>query len=236
MAWPTAILFVSAIVIMSLWNALDPLTWERTIIDPITEESIGQCNSDHFAAWLGPLIGIMVIPAVLTGFMAWKTRDVDDAYAESSWIFFLIVVQLEIVVVAVPIITILRDISTDGKYVGFVLLLWVFPMSTQVFVMLPKFIAYKNHVEGRSDSSTLKRGSSLSGVRITGLGASNSRISNNHAIREHGMSQISSVSRYVSESPIYNSSDEFGALEEDEAAVSSDHQPTGDSSSLVDES
>jgi hypothetical protein len=33
---------------------------------------------------------------VLTGVMAWKTKDVDNAYAESWWIFVLFLVQLQV--------------------------------------------------------------------------------------------------------------------------------------------
>jgi uncharacterized membrane protein len=39
---------------------------------------------------------VMLIPSFLTGVMAWKTKDVDDTYSESSWIFYLIVVQLQV--------------------------------------------------------------------------------------------------------------------------------------------
>jgi hypothetical protein len=34
-----------------------------------------------------------------------KTQDVDDNYSESSWIFTLVLVQLQVIVVAIPLVS-----------------------------------------------------------------------------------------------------------------------------------
>jgi len=108
--------------------------------------------------------------------MAWKTRDVDEAYSESSWIFALIVLQLELIVLAFPVIAILRNLSSNGRYVGFVIVLWIFPMSTLVFIMLPKYLAFSRaNKESRSPSDSTtgtarrKRGQRTVGTRLSGL-------------------------------------------------------------------
>lgn len=170
--WPMAILCLAAILVLSLWTGLDPLTWERVVLNDATGETIGLCHSDSMAAYLTPLVIVMVIPALLTLIMAWKTRDVDDAYSESSWIFSMIIVQLEVMVVAVPIVIILRDLSTNGRYIGYVLMLWTFPMSTLAMIFVPKMVAYRRAVRGVPER-TRKRGDAHGCTHVSGLDESN---------------------------------------------------------------
>jgi hypothetical protein len=116
-AAPMAMILLMALLVLGLWSGLDPLTWSRVVINDVTGESIGQCAADHFSAFVITLVVLMLIPTILTAFMAWKTIDVDEKYVESKWIFALILVQLEVAVVAAPVVFILRDVSTDGRYV-----------------------------------------------------------------------------------------------------------------------
>lgn len=175
-AWPMAALLLAAIVDLSLWTGLDPLRWQRIEVDDFTGESIGQCSCYSIAAFAAPLAVIMLIPTFMAGFMAWKTKDVDDAYTESWWIFMLILLQVELFLVGAPVVAILRGVSVDGKYLGLVILLCAFPMSTLLLIMLPKVIAYRQAVTHR-ESSKPKRGergnSRVSGVNDSrGLGIS----------------------------------------------------------------
>jgi len=105
---------ILAVMVLTVWTAVDPLVWTRTEIDSVTGESIGICNCDHYAAFMAPLVVVAVIPAFLTAFLAWKTRDVDESYTESWYIFVLILLQLEVMIIAAPIIVILRDLTTTG--------------------------------------------------------------------------------------------------------------------------
>jgi gamma-aminobutyric acid type B receptor len=94
--WPFALLLVAAIAVLSVWSGLDPLEWERVEVDKATGDSIGECTSENMKAFVVPLALVMLVPMVLTGVMAWKTKDVDGAYAESWWIFVLFLVQLQV--------------------------------------------------------------------------------------------------------------------------------------------
>jgi len=95
-AWPAIALIVAAIALLASVTAIRPLEWERVVIDTDTGESIGRCDSDYFGSFLWPLALLIVIAMAMTGFMAWKTNDVDAALSESNWIFALIVVQIEV--------------------------------------------------------------------------------------------------------------------------------------------
>jgi hypothetical protein len=94
--WPFALMLVSAVVVLSTWTALDPLVWIREETNEDTGESIGRCDSENIGAFIAPLAIVIVIPMVFTGVMAWKTKDIDNAFSESSWVFALFVVQMQV--------------------------------------------------------------------------------------------------------------------------------------------
>ncbi|KAL7566630.1 hypothetical protein ACA910_003465 [Epithemia clementina (nom. ined.)] len=171
-AWPMTLLFLAALVMLIIWTLLDPLRWTRVEINEFTGESIGKCESNNSFAYFIPLVVIMLIPTVLTCIMAYKTKDVDDSYTESWWIFILVVVQIEVILVAVPVIIILNEESTDGKYLGFIFMLWSFPMTTLCLIFVPKMAAYRNDILGLSVGAKYKRGergqSRVSGVTVSG--------------------------------------------------------------------
>jgi len=170
-AWPMSMLVLAAIALLSIWSGVDSLKWERVVTNDITGESFGQCKCDTIGAFLGPLVAIMLIPTILTAVMAWKTKDVDNVYSESIWIFVLIVVQLELVAVAAPVVVILRDVSTAGRYIGFTVMLWLFPMSTLSLIMMPKVMAHGKAVRG-VDAPKSRRGASGGQVHVSGLESS----------------------------------------------------------------
>jgi hypothetical protein len=175
--WPVAALFGAAVLVLGLWTGLDPLVWTREVLDPYTGATVGYCQSNDLWAFAAPLAVLMFIPTVLTGIMAWKTKDVDAAYSDSAWIFTLIMLQAELYLVAVPVIAILRTASNSGFYVGFVLFLAIFPLSTLLLIIAPKVYAYRQDVTGQSSGSNAKRGA-RQGVRISGLNDSHATTSN----------------------------------------------------------
>jgi uncharacterized membrane protein len=174
--WPVAILFGASILVLGLWTGLDPLVWTRDVVDPYTGESVGYCQSDDLWAYAATLAVLMFIPTALTGIMAWKTKDVDALYSDSSWIFTLIVLQAELYIIAVPVVAALRTASIAGEYVGFALILTIFPLSTLLLIIAPKIYAYRVDRRGQQDSQA-KRGT-RQGVRVSGLSDSQATASN----------------------------------------------------------
>lgn len=181
----------AGVLVLGLWTGLDPLIWERVEINAFTGESIGRCASNNIGAFIGPLAFIMVVPTALTGYMAWKTKDVDDAYTESWWIFTLFLVQLELLIIAAPIIAILRDLSTEGKYFGFVIVLWAFPLCTLGLIMLPKYLAFRKAETG-GETVKAKRGQ-RSGVRVSGMDEASGASSGAHASGTYNYSHNSQI-------------------------------------------
>jgi 7 transmembrane sweet-taste receptor of 3 GCPR len=180
-AGPLVAMLFATVVILTAWTVHDPLAWTRTEANEVTGESFGQCDSDSMQLYV-PILGVvMAIPTVLTCVMAWKTKDVDQSFTESSWIFTLIILQLQVIMVSIPIAIILRGTSTAGRYIGVVLLIFSFPATTVAFIMGPKFVAYSQSQFGSSslDSSRRSRGFSQGRVLVSGIsrvsGATNSQ-------------------------------------------------------------
>jgi hypothetical protein len=162
--WPLALFFVAAVAVLTVWTVVDERIWERDEINPETGESIGQCSSSE--SFFIPLAFLLVIPMIMTGVMAWKTKDVSEDFSEARWIWILIIVQLEVFLVAAPTFVILRDVSTDARYFGSTILLWMYPMSVLALIIFPKYIAYRKQKLGLT---TQPRRGELLGVRVTGV-------------------------------------------------------------------
>jgi len=137
-------------------------------IDETTGESIGLCELGDNPGFALSAILLGIVATSMTAVVAWKTRDVDGTYTESWWIFLLFLVQLEIIIVSAPIVVILKDVSTDGRYIGGVVLLWCFPMSTLMVIMVPKFIAWRRAKKGLDVSDRVRRGQQP-GLRVSGV-------------------------------------------------------------------
>uniref|UniRef100_A0A7S2VAW1 G-protein coupled receptors family 3 profile domain-containing protein n=1 Tax=Entomoneis paludosa TaxID=265537 RepID=A0A7S2VAW1_9STRA len=150
LVWPMATLILLTLIILTLWTAISPNHWTRTEVNAVTGDSVGFCASDDMVAFVIPLVALGSIPMVATAYMAWKTRDIDAAFAESWWIFIMILCQLEAIIVAIPIAVILREQTTGGtRYAVFVFLVWVLPTSALSFIFVPKMLAWYRAVYGK---------------------------------------------------------------------------------------
>lgn len=75
---------------------------------------------------------------------------------------------VQVIVVGVPVIILLQDVSSTGRYIGLSLLVWTFPMSVMGLIMAPKMATLRREKLGGMNST--KRGST-EGIRVTGLNA-----------------------------------------------------------------
>lgn len=114
-AWPATLLCFLAVALLSIMTVVSPLMWVRVEIDPFTGESIARCDSIHDAAFLVTLALIMLIPTILTGWMASKTLDVDTTYSDAFWVGALILVQVEVILLGIPVMVILRQVRLSTR-------------------------------------------------------------------------------------------------------------------------
>jgi len=81
---PLTILFGVGLVILIAWTVVDPYTWNRELIQMIPAETYGECESNHFWAFFGPLMSLIVIAELATAFFALKTSDVPDGVNDTK--------------------------------------------------------------------------------------------------------------------------------------------------------
>lgn len=177
--WPALLLIVMAIVLLSIWTvkSSDGSGWERLVTDEETGESIGKCALRGGVFYATSMSLILSIPVLLTLVMAWKTRDIDDMYSESKYIFALVLVQIQLLIVGVPTFAILNDAPTNGRYIGMCLLVWSFPMTNVGLIFVPKmYTVYKDRQSSGSPplarEQSAPRGSNTT-VQIPGLNNNN---------------------------------------------------------------
>lgn len=72
--WPTVVLLLITVVFLAVWSVLYGLDWERIVVNPETGESVGSCRGDSSTIWLVSGIPITLLPILLVGYMAWKTK------------------------------------------------------------------------------------------------------------------------------------------------------------------
>jgi len=167
--WPGLLLAMMAFAILYAWTATTDYGWKREEIDG-GPDSIGKCTAGEMpvAPFLIPLLVLVLIPTVLTEFMAYKTTDVDAAFSESKWIFGLTLLQFQVILVGVPLMVILDDVSSDGGFIGLFLVIFSFPMSACGLIMIPKIVA----VHMPSEERPSQRGATGGRVQVSGIPSS----------------------------------------------------------------
>jgi hypothetical protein len=96
---PMFVMFISSMVVLAIWTAVETYGWVRLTIDELSGETLGRCGTlDENDGWLWFVAVLLTsgFPVVMALVMAWKTKDVEDSFSESWWIFSLVFVQLQV--------------------------------------------------------------------------------------------------------------------------------------------
>ena len=126
------------VIILILWTAIDPWSWQRVVTIEIPAETYGQCQSRNFWVWFGPLICLMFIAEILTMYFAWKTTDLPDDFRDSGAVMYASFAQIQSWVFGVPMLAVLGSTSSEATYFGRICLIWIFAVSSVVVVVGPK--------------------------------------------------------------------------------------------------
>ena len=172
--WPIRILVGCTVVLLSVWTGLGGAEYSRVEIDDETGESIGNCTAENMFYWLLPFVSILGTATVMTGYIAWKTKDVASAFAESKWIMTAITTQMQVLIVAVPTLWLLNGQSTNARYIGVTLAVFTFSMSISGLVMVPKYFAFYNPNGVMDSTASLASGRHFRGtghgiVHVSGI-------------------------------------------------------------------
>ena len=178
---PFGVLMICTTCVLTVWQILDPLVWEREIINRDPLETYGECQVDgNILAYIVPLGLLVAVITTSTAVYAWKLRDVQSELAESRWIFFGIFTHLQTWAIGIPIDIITDDTSREAGYMMFACLSFIFSTTMVGFVIWPKIYVWAvttYFVDGSETNSIVYANSSItSGQRgqtcVSGVGGS----------------------------------------------------------------
>jgi len=156
------ILFTSNMILIILWNFLDPIIWKRSEISPT--ESIGFCTvaERSSSTWkiilvlLGILNGGVLIVANVE---AYKARKIDTEYGESVYIGLIMLLYLQLVLVGVPLFFLVQS-NIIARFFLISSMVSIMSMSVLLLIFVPKFLIYRERLrQGSIDIA--KRKSSI---------------------------------------------------------------------------
>jgi len=162
-----SVLFTCNLVLIALWNILDPIVWERRLVSPT--ESFGFCTVGvrSNVTWkvivvlLGILNGGVLIVANVE---AYKARTIDTEYGESVYIGLIMLFFLQIVLVGVPLFFIVQS-NLVARFFLTTSMVFIMSMTVLLLIFVPKFLIYRKRLrEGTQTGKTM-----MGNVRVTGL-------------------------------------------------------------------
>ena len=167
-------IFLSIVLIVNIiWCATYPLHWVRKVIDynddGSARSSIGSCQSEYSTLFL-ILLAILIASSLFYGnYLAYKTRNVPDEFAEGKWIAISLMVMLEALLLGIPVIVISSTDPTASFIVTFSCIL-IMAMGTVCFLFCPKIsLVLYNEAAKRtlndSDENKKKKQTPNTGVR-----------------------------------------------------------------------
>jgi 7 transmembrane sweet-taste receptor of 3 GCPR len=161
---PFAVLFTSNLILLTVWTIYDPLTWVRIQTSETT--SYGTCkvqaSSDSWkiiVSFLGVLNGAALIASNVE---AYKGRNVDTDYGESSYIALIMGSFLQIVLVGVPLYFLVYDNPTAKFFVSSSMV-FLICMSVLLLLFIPKWRNWIKKPIGVKDSRSLMLSSGVPG-------------------------------------------------------------------------
>jgi hypothetical protein len=121
---PFVILFTLNFVVLLVWTLLDPLKWERVVVNGEDWNTVGTCyGGDVSKVMIGLLAALNLGALVLCCYQAYKARNISDEFSESKYIGLAIYGWLQIIVVALPayflLIPTTRQRATFWKFLSF---------------------------------------------------------------------------------------------------------------------
>jgi len=164
---PLLIAMTALIAVLLAWTLSDPFNWVREEINSVTGETFGRCKSNNALPFATAAISLVAGAILSAGFMAWKTKDVDNRFAEGKWMFFTIFTHIQLLALGIPILLILDKDSAEATYIGRTLLILFVVGTTVAFMIFPKVLRVgKEEKNKKKDKKNGKIGSNGNGCTI----------------------------------------------------------------------
>ena len=137
--WPLLTLLALALGFLVAWTVVDPLTWERHVIRENPLETYGECSNENFWIYFGPLMTLLVVSQIATGYFTWRTMDVAAQFRDPE-VMYVLLTNTQAWMVGVPLLSTMGTSSSDATYLGRIFLISIFAFSSVGFVVIPKVV------------------------------------------------------------------------------------------------
>ena len=134
------------LVILASWSLSDsPLAYSRECIskqnggphDGECLESVGKCSSDHAGTFVS-LLALYHVACLLAGMgMCYHVRNLPSILSEGKWVFTAFYSQLQAVVIAVPVLVMIKDEYEMFTFLKS-LVICASDLTTLIMVFIPK--------------------------------------------------------------------------------------------------
>jgi hypothetical protein len=174
---PFCVTMAASVVVLVVWQVVDPFTWVRTVINEHPLETFGECQSgdnvgNGLLPYIIPLGLLILVICSMTAVVAWRMKDVQSELSESKWIFFGIIMHIQTWAVGMPVVVITDGISRDAWYIMVASLTFIVPTALVVLVIWPKvYVWARDEYFGGPPRVSMNRLSVVAGkdIRVSGL-------------------------------------------------------------------
>jgi len=132
------IAILSTVTVLFVWMLVDQHTWTRSIIDDGTLESYGSCIRVGSNPYVITLVALAVFLLSCMGYMALDVWGLDEQFVEARWIFYTIMLHIQIIILGVPLIFASNEENTGVHYLIQSMLIWIVNISTTTLIFGPK--------------------------------------------------------------------------------------------------
>lgn len=128
-------------LILAVWTAIDPYTWEREWVSEAPTETYGRCQSGSMTTvFLVQLVFIIVYANTFTLLFAWRTKaGVPEDFQDNSAVIYIMAIHLQTWILGAPAAVMSgTSMSANAIYAWRVVAILVFSLSSVLVLVVPK--------------------------------------------------------------------------------------------------
>lgn len=167
-----AVFVALEVAFLLTFQFISPLQWERHVtkdIDGFPVESVGACESEYGWWMLLALVAGNIISLVYALVLCWQTKDIPSNFAESNHIFLAVMFLFQILVLAVPVSAMVREVSNVFFFMRAGAIFFQ-NLSVLTLIFVPKMIrVYKGEDTLEQLQNTFRQTNKLRRRSISGL-------------------------------------------------------------------
>lgn len=155
---PMVALLGANVLVLSIWTAVDPLRWKIKVVSRDNFgrelETNGSCESGTSWPYLGTLAAINVGSLAFALYEAYHARNISTEFAESDYIFRVMVCILMVCFIGIPIILV-TDENIDANFFLSCSFIFITCCAVLLLIFVPKLKShYKKNDGGPQSNST----------------------------------------------------------------------------------